>query len=107
MTNNVPTMADFEIAWTNLDRPSKKFVGPCNGWRRIHPTQKPLGLIMWCFEFLPDGGVVLDGFFGSGTTAIAAEKLNRKWIGIEISEEICEGAARRIESEAKQLKMFP
>ena len=49
---------------------------------------------------------VLDPFIGSGTTAIACEKLNRKWIGIEMSEKYCEIAAQRIENEAKQLKLF-
>jgi DNA modification methylase len=44
----------------------------------------------------PVGGVVLDPFFGAGTTAIVAEKLNRKWIGIELSEEYCDDAIQRI-----------
>ena len=43
---------------------------------------------------------------GSGTTAIACERLGRKWIGIEISEAYCEIAAKRIEKENQQLKMF-
>jgi len=52
------------------------------------------------------GDAVLDPMCGSGTTCKMAEKLNRKWIGIEISEEYCEISAKRIEQEAKQLKMF-
>ena len=39
----------------------------------------------------------MDFVIGSGTTAIACEHLNRKWIGIEISEEYCEIAAKRID----------
>ena len=104
-TNSVPTMADFELAWTNFDRPSKKFFHPCNGWKRKHPTEKPIGLIMWCFSFLPERGVTLDSFFGSGTTAIACEKLNRRWIGIEISEEYCAIAKARIIRETQQMKI--
>ena len=49
---------------------------------------------------------LLDPFLGSGTTAIACERLNRKWVGMEISEEYCEIAAKRIEQEIKQLKLF-
>jgi DNA modification methylase len=47
----------------------------------------------------PFGGVVLDPFMGSGSTAIAAEKHGRKWIGIELNPEIAELALARIESE--------
>jgi site-specific DNA-methyltransferase (adenine-specific) len=49
---------------------------------------------------------ILDIFFGSGTTGKMAEINNRKWIGIEISEEYCEIAAKRIENETRQLKLF-
>lgn len=41
---------------------------------------------------------VLDPFFGLGTTAIACEKMNRKWIGIELTEKCCETAVNRIEA---------
>ena len=50
--------------------------------------------------------MVLDPFLGSGTTAIISESLDRRWIGIEISEEYCEISAKRIEAEASQLKLF-
>ena len=53
-----------------------------------------------------EGQIVLDPFIGSGTTAIACEALGRKWIGIEISEKYCEIAAKRIEAEYKQRKLF-
>ena len=49
---------------------------------------------------------VMDCFAGTGTTAVACERLGIKWIGIEISEKYCEIAAKRIESEASQLKLF-
>ena len=41
-------------------------------------------------------GTVMDIFMGSGTTALAAEKLNRKWIGIELNKKYCEMAVTRI-----------
>lgn len=44
----------------------------------------------------PENGIVLDIFFGSGTTGIVAEELNRKWVGIDISEEYCKMAIGRI-----------
>jgi len=47
---------------------------------------------------------ILDPLIGSGTTAIACERLNRRWIGIEIEEKYCEIAAKRIELEVKRIK---
>lgn len=44
----------------------------------------------------PEGGIVLDPFFGSGTTAIVAERLGRKWIGIELNSKYCNDAIDRI-----------
>jgi len=57
--------------------------------------------------FCPPGGVVLDPFMGSGTTAIAAIQLERNFIGYDISEEYCALAKKRIEKEGNiyQLKM--
>ena len=52
------------------------------------------------------GDTVLDPMAGSGTTLKMAERLGRKWIGIEISEKYCEIAAKRIENERKQRKLF-
>lgn len=44
----------------------------------------------------PEDGIVLDFWMGSGTTAIVAEKLNRKWMGIELNPAYCEIASRRL-----------
>lgn len=49
----------------------------------------------------PPGGFVLDPFFGSGTTAIVAQRLGKQWLGIELSEEYCAQAVERIENESK------
>ena len=74
---------------------------------KTHPTQKPVALMIYLIEtYTNKGGKILDFTIGSGTTAIACEKLNRRWIGIEISEEYCEIAAKRIENETRQLKLF-
>ena len=52
--------------------------------RAIHPTQKPEELLRRIILASSNkGGVVLDPFLGSGTTAYVAKKLGRKWIGIE------------------------
>ena len=75
--------------------------------RPEHPTPKPVFLIkeLLCVHSNPND-LILDPFFGSGTTGVACEKLNRRWIGIEISEKYCEIARKRISQEANQLKLF-
>ena len=73
----------------------------------LHETQKPSALfqeIVLASSNIED--CVLDTCFGSGTTGFVSERLNRKWIGIEIEEKYCEIAAKRIEQERKQLKLF-
>jgi len=53
-----------------------------------HPTQKPVGLISNLVTQATDpGGLVLDPFMGSGTTAVAAVDLDREYIGFEIDRE--------------------
>ena len=70
-----------------------------------HPSQKPINLFKALVsEYKSE--IVFDPFLGSGTTAVACERLKRRWIGIEIEEKYCEIAAKRIEQERKQLKMF-
>ena len=111
--NTMPTFGDAELIWTNINRKSVKiFVCEYNGLlgkegKRVHPTQKPIKLLINIInKYSTTGQSIFDGFLGSGTTAIACERLKRKWIGIEIEEKYCEIAAKRIEAERKQLKLF-
>jgi len=53
-----------------------------------------------------ESGVVLDPFLGSGTTALVALKLNRRFIGIEINREYCEMALKRIKPYLNQLRLY-
>lgn len=65
---------------------------------KLHPTQKPIGLLR---RIIPDntvvGDVVYDPFLGSGSTAIACEHLGRKCIGIEIDEDYMSIIIQRLE----------
>ena len=65
--------------------------------KRHHPTQKPIALMVWCLGFVPNANIILDPFCGSGTTLVAAKKLGRRYIGIEISEKYCQIARDRLE----------
>jgi DNA modification methylase len=51
----------------------------------------------------PVGAVVFDPFSGSGTTALVASRLGRRWIGFDLSESYCERARRRIFDDAPLL----
>lgn len=65
--------------------------------RAIHPTQKPEKLLeIIIIASSNEGDIVLDPFFGTGTTGVVAERLNRKWIGIEINEKFIKVAKNRI-----------
>ncbi len=63
-----------------------------------HPTQKPITLMEALIKLTTqEGQIVLDPFCGSGSTLVAAKRLNRKYIGIEYSEEYCKVANKRLE----------
>ena len=62
-----------------------------------HPTQKPVALMEYLINtYTNEGDTVLDFCMGSGSTGVAAMKLNRRFIGIELSEEYCKIAKARI-----------
>lgn len=101
-----PTMSEIDLAWTSFDMPSKYYACPRVN-NSPHPTPKPVGLFMWILEkYSEPTDTIMDCFAGSGTTGIACERLNRKYILIEQEEKYCEIIAKRIELERKQLKMF-
>ncbi len=78
----------------------------CSGGERIrvngekaHPTQKPEALLERVIRASSNpGDVVLDPFFGTGTTGAVAKRLGRRWIGIEREAAYIEVAQARIDS---------
>jgi modification methylase len=103
----VPT---YEVIYL-IAKPKFKLVKGANGYGDIwefnqemknkHPAPFPIALPSRCIEST-SAEVILDPFSGSGTTAVAAKQLSRKYIGIEISPEYCEMAEERLGKEPRQ-----
>ncbi len=105
--------SDVEFAWQNKRAADRIFShlwkGLCQagrGERRFHPTQKPVSLMRWCIEQLPNAQTILDPFMGSGTTGVACVKMGRKFIGVEIDEGYFDIACKRIEEAMCQPDLF-
>ena len=76
---------------------------PLHKGQSFHPFEKPSKLMTTLISFIPQGKVILDNFMGIGTTLVAAKKLGRKCIGIEISEDYCRIAAQRCSQSVMRL----
>ena len=75
--------------------------------RTGYPTQKPLVLLERIISVsCPKDGIVLDPFCGCATTCVAAEKLNRSWIGIDISHEAYRLVQERLQKQFAQGNIF-
>jgi site-specific DNA-methyltransferase (adenine-specific) len=95
--------------WEETEAGNFRLTYPSNFWDDIsipywsmpentdHPTQKPEKLMAKIIlASCPTGGIVLDPFLGSGTTSVAAKKLGRNYVGIEMNEQYCCWAAKRL-----------
>ncbi len=95
--------------WDETQEGRFRVTHPSNVWTDItvpfwsmpentdHPTQKPEKLLAKIIlASSREGDVVLDPFLGSGTTSVAAKKLGRRYIGIEIDETYCLLAEKRL-----------
>ena len=81
--------------WTDV-----RVLGASSGERTGYPTQKPVALYERIIRASSnEGDLVLDPFMGSGTTLVAAERLARRWIGVDESEDACAIALRRMREE--------
>lgn len=86
----------LQDVWTDIRLPtaSKERLG--------YPTQKPLALLERIIKASSDpDDIVLDAFCGCGTALVAAERLERRWIGIDSSPTACRVMAKRLNDECK------
>ena len=110
--------ADADIAWCSVDGAPRMFrmvwvglvrgeIKKANGGENApsaHPNEKPVGLMEWSIQKLklPMSSLILDPYMGSGTTGIAAYKMNHRFIGIEADPAHFETACERISQEIRQ-----
>lgn len=99
------SLAEAELAWTNIDAVVRVCDAPRSDVGREHPTQKSLKVMQWSVE-KTKGQTILDPFMGSGTTGVACIKLGRKFIGIEIEPKYFDIACKRIRDAYNQPDMF-
>lgn len=114
--NGKNDFADCELAWTSFNSAVRKYEFLWNGMlqqnmknkeQRIHPTQKPVDLFGQILrDYSNENDLILDCFSGSGTTAIACHRLNRRFICIEKDKEYWEASCKRLEDEQRQYKLF-
>jgi hypothetical protein len=104
--NGKAMLADAELAWWSKGagvyihkHTWQGMIGNKSGipMKRIHPNEKPVGLMRWCLSLMPDAKTILDPFMGSRTTLLAAKMEGRSAVGIEINEAYCESAAKRLQ----------
>lgn len=100
---NTGDFADCELAWTNMPKAVRRIEWLWNGMIRKgsdvreHPTQKPVGVMSWALDQLPDDAkLVCDPFMGSGTTGVAAVTRGLSFVGIEREPAYFQTALARI-----------
>jgi DNA modification methylase len=83
------------------------YAPPSEKWWTEHPCQKPLEVVERMVKIWSNpGDTVLDCFLGSGTTALACERLGRRWVGVENELRYIKAAKRRLYESRRQLTLF-
>ncbi len=107
------SFADAELAWTNWRTRRRVFrylwKGLCQegaATKRLHPSMKPVEVMMWCIQMLDKKAqLICDPYMGSGSTGVAALRLGKRFIGIEMDRRYFDIACERIENEQRQCRL--
>jgi site-specific DNA-methyltransferase (adenine-specific) len=104
--NDGRSFSECELAWTNFGCQVRHLSHHWSGEEKMHPTMKPLAVMLWCIEKAGNVKSIFDPFMGSGTTGVAAIQMGRKFIGIEREPKYFDIACKRIEQASRQVDMF-
>jgi DNA modification methylase len=102
--------AEAEMAWCSWDANARLITrdplasGDYRG--KVHPTQKPVPIMVFAIQHCPKAQTILDPFMGSGSTGVAAAQLGRIFFGIERESKYFEIACKRIEQAYAQGQLF-
>ena len=105
------TGAVFEMAWTSFKSPAKAFrmsrVEAYANKNKIHPTQKPERLYEWILDkYANEGDLILDTHLGSGSIAVACDKMSYDLVGLEIDKDYFDKANKRLKPYRMQQTLF-
>lgn len=115
--DNTGNFADAELAWTNSKTAVRIFKHRWNGMlkdsekteKRVHPTQKPVALFVWCCDrYGKPNDFIFDPFLGSGISIIGAEQMNDEKVvyGCELSKHYCDVILTRWENLTGETAVF-
>ena len=108
------SLADGELCWTSFKKSLRVFdmarakAKASIGYEKIHPTQKPIELYDFCFDFakVEAGMKVLDTHLGSQSSRISANKYQLNFVGFETDEEYFNKGNKRYDDFVSQTRIF-
>lgn len=104
----MPTLSACELVWTSFDKPSKIVKKSSTDLERFHPTQKPVYVYKFMYEYCKCeiGDKILDTHLGSGSSRIAAYDMGFEFTGFELDEEYFKASEKRFKQHIDQLTLF-
>ena len=104
----MPTLSACELVWTSFDKPAKIMKKSSTDLERFHPTQKPIYVYQFMFEYCKTqpNDKILDTHLGSGSIAIACHDYGFDLTACELDKEYFDKAMQRINNHMAQQKLF-